>query len=192
MSTFNAGQAKTPKSAVFFLVFVAALLLPVAGSGSDTRSANGQPWSIPLSAGGEIKMVWIGPGSFTMGSPESEPGHRPDETQFQVTLTHGYWMGATEITVAQWRDVMGTDLRGHLRDILRNDTLYNFGGRMLTIRDFMHMSADGDIGRYLANEQDNLPMYFTSWNDAMEFCAKLTQRERQLKRFTGRLQVYVA
>ena len=127
-------------------------------------------------------MAWIGPGSFTMGSPESEPGHRADETQFQVTLTHGYWVGATEITVAQWRDVMGTDLRGHLSDNLRNDTLYNFGGRMLTIRDFMHMSADGDMGRYLANEQDNLPMYFTSWNDAMEFCDKLTQRERRLKR----------
>jgi formylglycine-generating enzyme required for sulfatase activity len=112
------------------------------------------------------------------GSPESEPGRHEDEKQFQVTLTHGYWLGATEVTVAQWRDVMGTDLRGHLAEVIRDDTLYDFAGRKRTIRDLMNMSPEGDIGRYLGNEDDNLPMYFTSWNDAMEFCGRLTERER--------------
>jgi formylglycine-generating enzyme required for sulfatase activity len=53
---------------------------------------------------------------------------------------------------------------------------------MRTIRDFMNMSPDGDIGRYLANEDSALPMYFTSWNDAMEFSARLTERERKAGR----------
>jgi formylglycine-generating enzyme required for sulfatase activity len=127
-------------------------------------------------------MAWIAPGSFTMGSPASEPGHRDDEAQFQVTLTHGYWMGATEVTVAQWRDVMGTDLRQHLTDVINDDTLYDFPDRKATIRDFMGMSRDVDVGKYLANEADDLPMYFTSWNDATAFCEKLTERERKAGR----------
>jgi formylglycine-generating enzyme required for sulfatase activity len=127
-------------------------------------------------------LVWIKAGTFTMGSPDSEAGRHPDETQHQVTLTHGFWIGATELTVAQWRDVMGTDLRGHLADVIKDDTLYDFQGRKRTIRDFMNMSPDGDIGRYLGNEEDTLPMYFVSWNDAIEFCAKLTAREKKAGR----------
>jgi formylglycine-generating enzyme required for sulfatase activity len=130
-------------------------------------------------------LVRIKAGTFIMGSPESEPGRHADETQHQVTLTHDYWMGATELTVAQWREVMGTDLRGHLADVIKDDTLYEFQGRQRTIRDFMNMSLDGDIGRYLGNEEDTLPMYFVSWNDAMAFCAKLTEREQK----AGRLPV---
>jgi len=132
-------------------------------------------------------MSWIPPGTFTMGSPESEPGRHPDETEHQVTLTHGYWMGQTEVTIAQWREVMGTDVRAHLAQVIADDTLYNFPDknspdRKRTIRDFMGMNATGDIGRYLANEDDTLPMYFANWNDAIEFCARLTQREREAGR----------
>jgi formylglycine-generating enzyme len=132
-------------------------------------------------------MSWIPPGTFTMGSPESEPGRHPDETEHQVTLTHGYWMGQTEVTIAQWRAVMGTDVRAHLAQVIADDTLYNFPDknspeRKRTIRDFMGMNDTGDIGRYLANEDDTLPMYFANWSDAMEFCVKLTQREREAGR----------
>ena len=40
-----------------------------------------------------LKMIWIEPGTFMMGSPEDELGRWADETQHQVTLTKGYWMG---------------------------------------------------------------------------------------------------
>jgi formylglycine-generating enzyme required for sulfatase activity len=142
-----------------------------------------------LAAEGPVAgLVWIEPGTFTMGSPESEPGRHADETQHQVTLTQGFWIGTTELTVAQWREVMGTDLRGHLADVIKDDTLYDFQGRKRTIRDFMNMSADGDIGRYLGNEDDALPMYFASWNDAMDFCARLTERERKAGRLPAGYQ----
>jgi len=35
-----------------------------------------------------------------------------------------------------------------------------------------------DPDRIMANEGDSLPMYFVSWDDAMEFCNKLTIREQ--------------
>ncbi len=144
--------------------------------GADTGPVAGKTWTVPSSKGGEIRMSWIKPGTFMMGSPESEVGRKEDEKQFQVTLTHGYWMAATEVTVAQWRDVMGTDLRSHLTKVIKDDTLYDFSGRQRTIRDFMNMRLE-TISQHLANEDDGLPMYFTSWNDAMEFSAKLTERE---------------
>ncbi len=46
----------------------------------------------------EIPMQFISGGSFTMGSPTSEPGHFGDEgPQHQVTVD-GFWMGQYEIT----------------------------------------------------------------------------------------------
>jgi sulfatase modifying factor 1 len=158
------------------------VLLSALSEGADVKPVAGILWTAPLSGGKELKLVWIKPGSFIMGSPASEPGHKPDESQFQVTLTDGYWMGATEVTVAQWRAVMGTDLRGHLTEVIHDDKLYDFAGRKQTIRAFMNMSLDGDIGRYLANEDDSLPMYFTSWNDAIQFSTKLTEQERKAGR----------
>ena len=41
----------------------------------------------------------------------------------------------------------------------------------------MRFSREADPGKYLADEDDNLPMYFVSWNDAMEFCKKLNESE---------------
>ena len=35
------------------------------------------------------------PGTFTMGSPEGEPGRDGDEVRHEVTLTRGFWIGET-------------------------------------------------------------------------------------------------
>lgn len=53
----------------------------------------------------DMEFVYIAPGTFTMGSPEDEPGHRGDETQHQVTLTKGYYLQTTEVTQRQWQTV---------------------------------------------------------------------------------------
>jgi formylglycine-generating enzyme required for sulfatase activity len=48
-------------------------------------------------------------GSFTMGSPESEPGRGTDETQHEVTLTRSVYMQTTEVTQKQWQDIIGNN-----------------------------------------------------------------------------------
>jgi formylglycine-generating enzyme required for sulfatase activity len=54
-----------------------------------------------------FSFVPITPGSFVMGSPESEIGRQSNETEHQVTLTTSYYMQTTEVTQAQWKAVMG-------------------------------------------------------------------------------------
>jgi formylglycine-generating enzyme len=50
---------------------------------------------------------WILPGTFLVGSPESEPERFDDETQHLVTLTQGYWLADSACTQVLWRAVMG-------------------------------------------------------------------------------------
>jgi len=54
-----------------------------------------------------IKLCWCPPGTFTMGSPESELGHRADEAQVEVKLTKGFWTAKYETTQGQWKRVIG-------------------------------------------------------------------------------------
>ena len=54
-----------------------------------------------------MAFVHLPPGRFRMGSPATEAGHREDETQHEVTLTRGFWMGREEVTQGEWRRVMG-------------------------------------------------------------------------------------
>jgi len=57
----------------------------------------------------KLEMAWIPPGTFTMGSPSTEENAHEDEIQHHVQLTKGYWLGKTEVTQAQWEQVMGTN-----------------------------------------------------------------------------------
>ncbi len=56
------------------------------------------------------KMVLklIGPGTFTMGSPEGELGKSYDETAHEVTLTKSFFAGVFEVTQKQYELVTGT------------------------------------------------------------------------------------
>lgn len=68
---------------------------------------SGQPWKVRDRATG-IEMVLLLPGEFQMGSPQSEPGRDVNEgPQHRVRLTKAFYLGATEVTQAQWRRVMG-------------------------------------------------------------------------------------
>jgi len=66
----------------------------------------------------ELELVWIPPGEFMMGSPESEASRGSDEAQHHVRLTHGFWMGKCEVTQEQWEAVTGKNpsyLRGDMQ-----------------------------------------------------------------------------
>jgi sulfatase modifying factor 1 len=57
---------------------------------------------------GGLKLVWIPPGDFTMGSPKDEKGRNDDEGPVTVTVTKGFWLGEHEVTQAEWQRVMQT------------------------------------------------------------------------------------
>jgi formylglycine-generating enzyme required for sulfatase activity len=53
-----------------------------------------------------MKLAFIPPGSFMMGSPPSEKGRNFDEVLHQVTITKGFYITITEITQGQWMSLM--------------------------------------------------------------------------------------
>jgi formylglycine-generating enzyme required for sulfatase activity len=75
------------------------------------RSAWGNPPHTVQSAS-NLEMLWVEPGSFMMGSPTSETGRDPDETEHNVTLTKGFYLGKYEVTQAQYQAVMTGNSNG--------------------------------------------------------------------------------
>ena len=116
-----------------------AIAAPAAGGAVDDR--------IETSIG--LVLRKIAPATFVMGSPPTEVGRREGETLHRVTISKPYWIGETEVTQQQWREVMGTT---------------PWAG--------MNYTTTGDT----------VPATFVSWTDAVAFCAKLTERERQAGR----------
>ena len=56
----------------------------------------------------EMEFVWIPPGVFQMGSPESEEGRSSNEGPLhEVELSRGFWLGKYEVTQGEWESVMG-------------------------------------------------------------------------------------
>ena len=84
---------------------VAAPALTAATAGAQERF-RGRRASEERTIDG-IAFCWCPPGSFVMGSPPEEIGHRADEAQVQVTLSKGFWTGKIEVTQGQWARVAG-------------------------------------------------------------------------------------
>ena len=53
-----------------------------------------------------MEMLWVEPGTFTMGSPLRKQVGDLDETEHNVTLTKGFYLGKYEVTQAQYEAVM--------------------------------------------------------------------------------------
>jgi len=67
----------------------------------------------------QIELLRIEPGEFTMGSPQSEKGHAPNEEPARrVRISRAFYLGRFEITRAQYRAVMGEPRGGADGDTL--------------------------------------------------------------------------
>ncbi|BBM87677.1 formylglycine-generating enzyme family protein [Candidatus Uabimicrobium amorphum] len=67
-------------------------------------------------------MRWIKPGTFIMGSPQTEEGREGDEVQHQVTLSQGFWLAETACTQELWKVVMSENpsyFKGNQRPVER-------------------------------------------------------------------------
>lgn len=139
----------------------------------------GRSFDIMIRDWSMIPMVWIPAGTFNMGSFDTEEGRKADEGPVtHVTISKGYWLGRTEVTIEQWEAIMGETLRDHVIKMLNDEKVYDFGGQQKKLREYMNFKQD-DPDRIMANEDGRLPMYFVSWDDAMNFCRKLTALERK-------------
>jgi formylglycine-generating enzyme required for sulfatase activity len=56
-----------------------------------------------------IEFILVQAGEFQMGSPVTEPGRQPNESQHKVILTKAFLLSKYEITQAQYENVTGED-----------------------------------------------------------------------------------
>ena len=88
---------------LLIILFVIILTSCGGDSGGDNNPEDYDPITVPSIS---YQMVYISPGTFMMGSPSSEAERDSDETQHEVTLTKGFYLGVTEVTQGQWKTIM--------------------------------------------------------------------------------------
>jgi formylglycine-generating enzyme required for sulfatase activity len=117
----------------------------------------------------ELTMLKIPAGSFLMGSPGGEEGRSDAEgPQHRVEIGE-FLMGQTPITQAQWRVVAGwepPDGESWGRELQPNPSYFQVGDEQ-----------KGVNARLLAGElnTDQRPVEQVSWEDAIEFCKRLSK-----------------
>jgi len=91
-----------PKKPWFFAVIsvVCGVLLTVGSARGDERI---------MIKTLNMEFVQIPSGSFVMGSPPDEPFRDASETQHRVAISEPFFMQVTEVTLAQWRKIMGKE-----------------------------------------------------------------------------------
>jgi formylglycine-generating enzyme required for sulfatase activity len=65
---------------------------------------------------GDIWFIWVPAGHYIMGSPVTELGRNSDEIQKDVGFSRGFWLSRDEITVDQYKRVMGNSPKGMTAD----------------------------------------------------------------------------
>jgi formylglycine-generating enzyme required for sulfatase activity len=98
-----------------------------------------------------MKLVRIPRGTFQMGSPIEEEDGENDEVQHQVTISKDYYLGVTEVTQGQYQKVMGSNPSYFQKRVIRKS----------------------DSSMY--------PVELVSWEDAVEFCKKLSELQKEKK-----------
>jgi serine/threonine-protein kinase len=91
-----------------------------------------------------LKYAWIPPGTFTMGcSPGDNECYANERPSHQVTISKGFWIGQTEVTVGAYKRFAKAT------------------GRQ------MPPAPEFNSGW----TKDNMPVVSVSWNDAHDYCA---------------------
>jgi formylglycine-generating enzyme len=114
-----------------------------------------------------LELAAIPAGAFLLGSPASEPWRESDPVtgegpQTKVTITRPFWLGKTEVTRAQFEALMGK-----VPDPWNKETAEEW------------KKKEADPGKF--------PVVNVTWDQATEFCHKLTERERSAGRLPAGL-----
>src|SRR6266704_2150705 len=137
-------------------LWVDRTLLQAQGSSNDWTDPSaptpGQRFyrAVSVPAPADTNLVFIQPGTFTMGSPTNE-AERSSEVQHLVTISRGFWMGKYLVTQGDYLAVVGT-----------NPSYFN------------GVAPNGsDYGTNLTR-----PVEEVSWIEATNYCGLRTQQEQ--------------
>ena len=104
----------------------------------------------------KLEMVWCPPGKFQ--HQEVIDGEK--DPSIEVTLTRGFWIGKMEVKQSEWKKLMESE-PWKAPEVLKEDLEVPQAG-------------------------PEYPATYVSWIEALKFCVKLTEIERQAKRLTDR------
>jgi formylglycine-generating enzyme required for sulfatase activity len=123
------------------------------GRESNRYRNQAQYFSEDLGNGVALDMVSIPGGTFLMGSPDTEKERAPSEGPQHSVTVKPFYLGKFPVTQAQWRAVAA---------------LPPVSG-----------SLHPDLSRF---KGDNLPVQRISWEEAVEFCERLSQKSGRIYR----------
>jgi formylglycine-generating enzyme required for sulfatase activity len=123
------------------------------GTGINHITKSAEYFAQDLGNGVLLEMVHIPGGTFIMGSPKNEEGYSESQSPQHHVTVPSFFMGKYLVTQKQWRLVAA--LPKVKIDLVSDPS--NFKG-------------------------DNLPVECVSWNDAQEFCARLSQKTNKAYR----------
>ena len=112
---------------------------------------------IEIAPGVKMAFVWVAPGSFRMGSDDSD-AYSDEKSVHQVTLTKGYWLGKFEVTQKEWRSVTGTNPSAFKEKVVDNPGGFLGFGKKTHLED-----------------RPNCPVERVSWNDCRKFVEQVNE-----------------
>jgi uncharacterized protein (TIGR02996 family) len=104
-----------------------------------------------------MRLALITPGRFRMGSPANEERREPDEQAHEVEITRPFYLGVYAVTQGQYLAVMK-----------RNPSHFCSKGQ-------------GEL-KVVGLDTSDFPVEQTSWQDACDFCRRLTKKEGKSRR----------
>jgi formylglycine-generating enzyme required for sulfatase activity len=112
-----------------------------------------------LGSGVRLTLMLIPNGEFMMGAPEDEPGSDDCERPQHLVRVSQFLLGRYPVTQAQWRVVAGYQQ--------------------------IDKELDPDPSKF---KGDNLPVETVSWEDAQEFCRRLSAQSKKNYRLPSEAQ----
>jgi formylglycine-generating enzyme required for sulfatase activity/serine/threonine protein kinase len=113
-----------------------------------------------------MKLVLIPGGTFKMGSPEGEAKRGNDEEQHDVEISP-FYLGRTEVTQKQFREVMNYNPSS-----FSNDAKEKEGAA------YLYGKPGGGKDKVKGEDTELFPVENVSWDEANEFCEKLTNLDK--------------
>lgn len=97
-----------------------------------------------------MNMIWVEGGDFMMGCTSEQSDCGSDEQNVRRVTVDGFYIGMLEVTQSQWEKVVGTTISQQGNKKGYDDSLKGVGS--------------------------DYPMYYVSWDEAMEFCRLLSNK----------------